>query len=237
MKRAALIACLLASLAPLVASTARAEEDWEGGRLLARTAQVLRTRLPSLRERIDELEGMHRGRAEGCATEAEERRVVFRVLEALPTSHLVLVSGFGYRTANADLVGRSHVTVGLWLVAQGGRYFADHVLHEGPAWQAGIRRGDEVVAIDRVAVADSPRLDFRVDDAYLPDPPTHFVRCEKNVAVTFSVRSERDQEAPAEIPVVPGYTSTVEADRAAVRVLAEQGLSLIHISEPTRPTT
>ena len=47
-----------------------------GGLPIARPAQVLRHRLPSLRERIDELEEMHRLEAEACATEAAERRVV-----------------------------------------------------------------------------------------------------------------------------------------------------------------
>ena len=78
-------------------------------------------------------------------------------------------------------------------------------------------------ALDGVSVGASPRLDFRTDDAYLPDPPTHFVRCEKNVPVTLSVRTHREQPQPEEIVVRPAYSTTIQADREGVRVLRHRG--------------
>ena len=226
--RISLALCLLACLASGLA--ARAEEPtWEGGRLLERTVRVLRARLPTQRALVEEVAATLRDEARACEAERDERHVVFRLLERIPTSHLILLSGFGYRTADADLRGRDHVTLGLWLVEHEERYFADHVLYGGPAYEAGIRRGDEVSALDGVATGDSRRLDHRTDDAYLPDPPTHFVRCEKNVPVTLSVRERADQDQPVEVVVQPTYTSTVAADRSAVRVLARAGVRVGYV--------
>lgn len=229
MRRATFVGCLLVCLSATL--VARAEDPaYEGGTLLARTVRLLRARLPGERARIEEEAAALRADARACETEAAERFVVFRLLERIPTSHLCLVSGFGYRSANADLLGRDHVTLGLWLVEIDGRIFADHVLFGGPAYVAGIRRGDEVTALDGVAARDSPRLDFRTDDAYLPDPPTHFVRCEQNVPVTLSIRTRVDQETPDEIRVRPTRTSTIAADRAGVHRVSLEGVRAGYVS-------
>ncbi len=235
MKRLAIPICLLVLL--LLAFSARADEHpgsrsrpYEGGALFGRVVRILRHRLPGKKTFIEERAGALRGDARACESVDEERRVVFRLLAQVPTSHLSLVSGFGFRTATADLGGRDHVRTGLVLVELDGRYFADAVQYGGPAHEAGIRRGDEVTALDGVPVRKSPRLDFRTDDAYLPDPPTHFVRCEKNVPITFSVRTRRDQDRPDEIVVQPAYGSTIQADRAAVRVLRHDGEEVGYVS-------
>ena len=229
MKRIAAPVCLLVCLA--LGLQARAgEAAYEGGSLLARVVRVLRLRLPGEAQRIEEHAEALGAEARACTSEGEERHVAFRLLERVPTSHLCLVSGFGYRTATADLMGRDHVTLGLWLVELEGRYFADHVLYGGPAFEAGIRRGDEVTALDGVDVRASPRLDFRTDDAFLPDPPTHFVLCEKDVPVRLGVRTRRDQAEPVDVVVRPTYTSTAAADRAAVRILSLQGVQAGYVS-------
>jgi len=207
----------------LLAGGARADGEYAAGSLLERTVAVLRQRLPTEAERIRRLEAEYAPRAREAGSEAEEREVVFELLEGIPTSHLGLVSGYGFRTSVAELTGRDAVTLGLVLFDLDGRHFVGRIEYEGPAWRAGLRRGDEVAAIDGVPTRESPRLDFRTDDAYLPDPPAHFVRCERDRPLTLSVRTRRDQAQPEDVVVAPAPYSTLRGDRAAVRVVERAG--------------
>ena len=142
-----------------------------------------------------------------------ERELVQEILEVLPTSHLGLLTEYGYRRLDADLEGRAMLTVGFQLVQREGGYFVCDVLCRGAGERAGIREGDRIVAIDGLPPARSPRLDRRTDDAALPDEPRHYVRVESRRSIRFTL-----EVAPGEtlrVDVEPERDSAAAADRRA----------------------
>ncbi len=71
-------------------------------------------------------------------------------------------------------MNRDAPTFGFTLIEYDGKHYAHDVLEGGPAAQAGLLRGDRIVSIDGAETGESPRLDWRTDDAFLPDPPMRF---------------------------------------------------------------
>src|SRR6185295_2527082 len=122
--------------------------------------------LPALVDRF-------RPAALAATSAAEERAVVHALLAQVPASHLALLSAATHRRLEAELMGRRTAMVGCSILRLGARCFVDGVYDGGPAQRAGLRAGDEVLAIDGLPPGASPRLDWRSDDAHLSDPPTH----------------------------------------------------------------
>ena len=104
-----------------------------------------------------------------------ERRIVHELLSRIPWSHLALYSRNTYRVLEGDLEGEALPTFGLYLTVRDGEYYADRILEDGPAAEAGIRRWDHVIAVDGAPPEASPRLDWRCDDAFLSDPACHLL--------------------------------------------------------------
>ncbi len=153
-----------------------------------------------------------------------QREVVHEFLSNIPSSHLGLISAQSREHMMSELSGRSAATFGMELIEYDGKHYAFNVLEKGPADKAGIRRGDRVTTIDGLLVSDSPRLGWRTDDAFLPDPPVRFLNGE--LGDTLKLRIERrpgkyiDLDLPCEI------YSTWEATQASARIVEQDGLRI-----------
>lgn len=228
-RRATCVAYVLLLVLAVATVLARAEGDYEGGKFFERVVEVLRKSLPDDAERLGSLAAEYIEKARATSSEAEERDVVFSMLSEIPSSHVGLLSRHAHAFAEAELGGRDTLTLGLVLVGLDDGFFVSRVMHGGPAHEAGIRRGDRVVAIDGIEVARSPRLDYRSDDAYLDDPPTHLILVDSDDPVTLSVLETRDQEQPAGVVVEPRLYGSSRADRAAIRVIEQGGHAIGYV--------
>lgn len=157
----------------------------------------------------------------------EERDVVQALLEQIPNSHTGLYSTEAYREMTAELGGRTYDTFGFQLVDLGGEFFLDVVFEGGPADRAGLRRGDRVLSIDGLPPEDSPRLDQRTDDAYLPDAPVHRVRILDDRVVELRLR--RSHNTVLQGSLTAERTSGLESTERSLRVLERDGLRLGYV--------
>ena len=212
----------------LCALTAQAQQ----GALFDRVAEVLAKRYydPDFRtDKLPKLIESFRAQAHAARTPAEERAVIFDFLAKCPTSHLTLLSEVGARIAQSELRGHTALTFGIQLTQlSGGDYFVHRVVFGGPAHAAGLLRGDRIVAIDGLAPGDSPRLDWRSDDAHLPDTPKHALLVDEPVLL----RVERKRGEAFDVTLAPVPWSSLKADRASMRVIERSGLRLgyLHLS-------
>ena len=117
------------------------------------------------RGQLPKLLADYRPKAQAAQTSMDERDVVRQLLAQVPASHLALYSKATAARLEAEIAGEPVNTLGCVLTQVGDRYFADSVYDGGPAALAGLRRGDEVIAIDGLVVKASPRFDWRSDDA------------------------------------------------------------------------
>ncbi len=171
--------------------------------------------LPALIERFAPL-------AAQAETLAEQRAVTHALLAEIPASHLGLLSKDGMARAMRELRGQPGPTFGFELINYDGKYFARNVLEGGPAATAGLLRGDRLISIDGVPVEGSPRLDWRTDDAYLPDPPVHDIAAE--LGETIEVRVERRPREYVTFPITSAEYCAMEASRVGTRVIEADGL-------------
>ncbi len=234
------IRCALASLLLLApAATASTEE---AGVLFERVVDRLESEFydRDFRERrLPRLARRFRPLARAAASLEEERQVVHDLLAGIPTSHLALFSRSSYDAMNRELAGEAVPCLGFQAVVLDGRTFADWVLEGGPAARAGLRRGDEILALDGLRPERSPRLDWRSDDAALPDPPLHRILCREGELVEVRLCRAPGQVARAAIRA--GRYGGVEAARASVSLIESEGrrVGYVHLwyvqeREPSR---
>src|SRR4029453_8436532 len=106
----------------------------------------------------------------------EQREVVQEFLSHVPASHLQLLSDTGYRAMMSDLLQVAYPLFGFQAIGSGSNVYASMILEGGPAARAGLLTGDRLVAIDGTPVEESPKLDWRTDDAYIGDERDPSVR-------------------------------------------------------------
>lgn len=222
------------SVAVLVAAASPGQRavDATRGRLFDRVVDELQrgfydrdfttAALPALAERF-------RPSARAASDAAEERAVVHALLAKVPASHLALLSDATYEHLENELFGRDEDTFGLQLLEVGGRFFVDSLLDGGPAQAAGLQRGDRVLSIDGRAPGRSPRLDWRADDAHLPDLPVHDLLATAGDKVSFVV--EPTPDAAREVEVVARPYSALRASKASIAILEHDGqrLGYVHL--------
>lgn len=111
--------------------------------------------------------------------------------------------------------------LGFDLTELDGKHYSSSVLEGGSAEQAGLLRGDRIVSIDGVEVTESSRLDWRTDDAYLPDPPHRFCLCQEGEVVHLKI--ERRPGVYLDLDVECQLYSSFEASRASARIIERDG--------------
>jgi carboxyl-terminal processing protease len=182
------------------------------------------TALPALTAR-------YRLRAERASTIAAQRQVVHDLLSEVPASHLGLLSRKAFDAVIGDLRGDPYPTPGFQLIGFDGGFYAGFVLEGGPAARAGLLPGDVVRSIDGVPTAQSPRLEWRSDDAFIKDdrdPPVHLVHASRGERLALTVERQPGELLKFEVPV-EDY-SALQAARASVRTIAagDVTVGLVH---------
>jgi carboxyl-terminal processing protease len=214
-------------------TTGRLAAERVPGQMFERVATALRrfyydtvyrrTELPTL---IDEF----RPAAMHALDEVAERDVIWRLLERIPASHLALLSRGSYAALWDELRGRPHVTLGMQLAQVDGRYFASAILTGGPADSARIRAWDEIVAVDQTPTGQSPRLDWRADDAHLGDerdPPTYRVVVADGDSVLLTVADAPGRTRVVRVTARP--YSAMLASRESVRLMEQAGVRIGYV--------
>lgn len=155
-------------------------------------------------------------------TPRELHHVINRALGELGVSHLALLEeGVWQRELQNEFSDRDVPRLGCELVLLDGRLFVDGLAHGGPAEAAGLREGDEVVALDGVPALESPLLEPAGHDPGFPGPEGFFVRPAGD-ALRLAVR--RAADAPTEeLRVALHATSLIDAVRDSARLVEVDG--------------
>ena len=176
---------------------------------------------------VPRLADQYREQARAATTVDAERNVIEQMLGEIPASHLGLLSEAAHEQMMRNLAGEKAPTFGLELARLEDGFFVAGVLEGGPAEQAGVKRGDRVVRIDDDDPAHSPRLDWRTDDAALPDPPAHALLAKEGEKIALQL--ERREGESLQIDVAAADYSAFEAARQSAEVLTVNGHSVAYI--------
>ena len=202
----------------------------ESGKVFDRVAAVLESRFFDKKFRgreIPELARLFRPLAVKADSLEEERLVIHCFLSRIPVSHLAIYSEATFRNVINEIKNQRAPTFGFSLVEKDGAMFAHAVLEGGPAREAGLERWDRILAIDGLPPTESPRLDWRSDDAYLSDPPVHHLLCEAGDTITLIV--ERRPGAAFGLRIASRSYCTFDAAKASSRIISHQGKSFGYI--------
>lgn len=210
----------------------------QGGELFQRVTETLKDRFYDedfRRTELVELIERYQESARRTRSLDSERRVVHELLSKIPASHLALMSMTEYQTLWRELTGKPYPTFGFELVEWDGEYFAHRPLDGGPAAKSGLLPGDRILTVNRVLTEESPLLDWRSDDAALPDPAVHRLLCEAGARVRLEI--ERTPGEHFEISITAVEYSALSAAKASARVINRDDTNIgyvhlwyIHIS-------
>ncbi len=173
----------------------------------------------------------YREQVKHAATPLEAHHVVNALLGELHTSHLALMEGAVYdRELAPEFASKPTVRGALELELLDQAYFVGSVLEGSPAEKAGLRVGDEVLAIDGKKTAESPLLQEAGHDPGLTLPPGYVLDVKKSETLTFTVRHTKGGE-PMTVSFEPRSLSMVDAAKASVRVVELEGkrLGVVHL--------
>jgi len=187
------------------------------------------SRLPADWEAIRDRYAEEAARA---ATPEELHGVINQMLGELETSHLALMERRVFlRELYLEFRAQPTVRAGCELEELDGRLFVAAVAEAGPAADAGLRVGDEVVAIDGGPPAASGRLDPAGHDPGIgPGHPAFFLRVADATPIALEVRREAGGPTEA-LELVPRETSLVESTRDSARLVEVAGrtVGVIHL--------
>ncbi len=171
---------------------------------------------------------LYRKKAAEATSFEQERAIVQEFLSNMPATHLGLISKASRTHMMHDLGGEASPSFGFELIEYDGKHYAFNVLEEGPGAKAGLRRGDRFVTIDGALVANSPRLSWRTDDAFLPDPPVRGLSCEEGDAIKLRIERTPGKYLDIKIPCEP--YCTWDATKASARIIEQDGkrIGLVH---------
>lgn len=200
------------------------------GTLFENVVSMLGARFVDVEFRTKELPALaekYRPRAEAASSLQEQRQVVQEMLSHIPASHLGLLSRYAHRTLMADLLQVPYPSFGFQAIGTDQEIYAGMILQGGPAARAGLLTGDRLVTIDGTPAEESPRLDWRTDDAYIGDARDPSVRY---VIASASDRVElRIERRPGEfvsLSIAAEAYTPFDAAEASVRVIKSGGRSV-----------
>ena len=191
------------------------------GTLFENVVAVLGKCFTDVRFRLKELPALaqeYRDRAAVARTLVEQRQVVHELLSRIPASHLGLLSLHGYRTLISDLDQVRYPSFGFQAIGAGSHLYAGMILEGGPASRAGLLLGDRLVSIDGEPVGQSPRLDWRTDDAFIGDerdPSVHYIKAAASDRI--ELRVERRPGEFVHLSIAAEDYSPFDAAEASVR--------------------
>jgi len=204
-----------------------------GGSLFENVAKVLAANYVDRDFRTKELPALidqYRPKAAAASSLNEQRQVVQEFLSHIPASHLGLLSAETYRTMMADLLQVAYPSFGFQLIGTGASVYAGTILEGGPAARAGLLTGDRIVTVDGAPVEESPRLDWRSDDAYISDERDPSVRRLMAAAADrIALRVERRPGEFVNITITAEDYTSFDAAEASVRVIRSEGTSIGYI--------
>lgn len=206
------------------------------GTLFENVAKVLARYYVDQKFRTEQLPALveqYRARAEAATSLRDQRQVVEDLLSHIPASHLGLLSGTSHRTMMADLFQAPFPTFGFQVIGTEPTAYAGMILEGGPAARAGLLLGDRVVAIDGTPLEESPRLDWRTDDAYIGDdrdPSVRYVLPIHGDGDRITLRVERHPGEFVDVSVAADEYSAFKAAEASVRVIrtGESSIGYLH---------
>jgi carboxyl-terminal processing protease len=197
------------------------------GTLFENVVKVLSERFVDRRFREEQLPAIverYRERARESVTLRDQRQVVHDLLSHIPASHLGLLSKATHRALFADLLRVAYPTFGFQLIGAGDGYYAGMVLENGPAMRSGLLTGDRILTVDGVPVHESPRFDWRSDDAHFGDerdPAVHQLMASAGDRV--ALRVERRPGEFVNVSIGAEEYSAFDAARASARVIRTGG--------------
>jgi carboxyl-terminal processing protease len=203
--------------------------------LFENVASVLSKKYYDERFRRDELPKLiaqYTEKAKKATSLAEQREFVEEFLSHIPASHLGLLSKQTHHYIALDLEGQPYPTFGFQLIDLKGEFYAAFILEGGPAQRSGLLSWDHIVSIDGKPVEQSPRLDWRSDDAFIPDdrdPPVHYLSAAKGDAIQVKVERTKNKFVTLNIPA-EDY-SAFTAAKASAHIFKRDGRSIgyLHI--------
>jgi carboxyl-terminal processing protease len=214
----------------MLASATRLTISETSGRLFENVVAVLQSRYVDQEFRTKQLPALvakYREQAAAATTLSAQRQVVHQLLSHIPASHLGLLSSHAHRAIFADLLRVAYPNFGFQLIGAGEHFYAGMILQGGPAARGGLLTGDRIVTIDGKAVIDSPRLDWRTDDAYIGDerdPSIQHVIARANERI--DVRVERRPGEFVNLNIAAEEYTAFDAAEASVRVVRSNGKSV-----------
>lgn len=197
------------------------------GTLFENVVTVLQKKYYDERFRADEipkLASQYVEKAKHTTTLREQREVIHEFLSHIPASHLGLLSKQSFRYVLSDLQGTPYPTFGFQVMNVSGKFYAFFVLEGSPAERAGLLAWDRIVSIDGVPVEQSPRFDWRTDDAYITDdrdPPVHYLSAERGD--TIRIKLERQPAKFQEMAIRAEDYSAFMAAKASARIYENEG--------------
>ncbi len=202
----------------------------QGGELFLRVTETLKDRFYDedfRRNELVELIERYQESARQALTLDSERRVVHELLSQIPASHLALLSMTQYRTMWRELSGEPSPTYGFEIVEWDDDYYAHNLLDGGPAAKSVLLPGDRILTVNGVPPEESPLLDWRSDDAALPDPAIHRLLCDTGERVRLEI--ERTPGERFEIAITASKYSALKAARTSARIISRDDAEIGYI--------
>jgi C-terminal processing protease CtpA/Prc len=203
------------------------------GTLFENVAKVLAERFVDVEFRTKQLPALverYRGRAAEATSLRDQRQIVHELLSNIPASHLGLLSRQAHRTMMADLAQAPYPSFGFQAIGSGSNVHAGMILEGGPATRAGLLIGDRLVTIDGTPIEESPRLDWRTDDAFIGDERDPAVRYIIAAAGDrIALRVERRQGEFVNVTVTAEEYTAFDAAEASVRVIRTGDMSIGYV--------
>lgn len=181
---------------------------------------------------LDELRARHLRDVVNAEPGEELHKEIRDLLGEFKVSHLTIIEQEAYDNHFApemDNTKRRQYGFDLSEMSPG-EFFISDILTGGPADLAGLKRGDQVIELNGVSVADSPLLlDAGGDPGLDGGHPHFFIRLAEGDTLTVKARRHANDDEPATFSVDPDEINMIEATRNSVTIIEHEGRKLGYI--------
>lgn len=167
-------------------------------------------------------------RAKEAKTRFELYDICNEMLEELHASHCYVWSPYVWKDhVRNEFQGEKSLQAGIEILRLEDKYFVRSVYDGGPADEAGVEVGEELVSVDGVPVTESDRMVVK-DGISTGERVLYVLRTDDGAALNLGLR-RRAGGIAVEIPVKPAMTSMLEAARNSARIVERGGKKLGYI--------